>query len=73
MPATVVIPRIDPPPPGYWRVTQRHGRVVLQYAWTCPHCGVTTWVLADVRADERADEREERCSECGLRSTVHRG
>lgn len=39
------------PPPGCYCVMQKHGGDVLQWAWTCPSCGTTEYVLGEPPAE----------------------
>jgi hypothetical protein len=59
--------------PGRWTRTQTHGGKVLQYAWRCPTCRTTEWVLCMPAREIEDGDRREWCKECGKSATVTSG
>lgn len=59
------------PAPGYWRKTQQHAGVVLQYVFCCSTCKKFTYVVCNRKFSSRTS-RKEVCSRCGIEG-VYKG
>lgn len=75
---TVFAPSPAPPEPGFWKVMQRFRAAVIQWAWTCPKCRTTEYVLNHSATTMEAGDRRERCpngcvGEWGERTFVVKG